>query len=89
MLWPGLVAHAVAIDVDLDVLQQLSDIKVASVLCPATADNPCDGGQLFPEGVLFLDGVHWFGENGVDEGAWPSSSYEVGVDKVGVESVRP
>jgi hypothetical protein len=25
----------------------------------------------------------------VDEGAWPSSSYEVGVDKVGVESVRP
>jgi len=52
MSWPGLVIHAMAIDVDLDVLQQLINIKVASVLRLATADNPCDGSQLFPEGFF-------------------------------------
>lgn len=77
MHWPVLVPHTLAIDVDIDILQQLLHIMVAPVPCPTIADDPCDGCQVLSEGVLFLDGVHWFGEDRFDEAAFSSSGEEV------------
>lgn len=85
MHWPVFVSHTVTIDVDIGVLQQLFDIKVASVMRGTAADNPCDGGQVLSEIVLLLDGVHWFGEDVVKECSLSSSCHEVGRHKVRVE----
>lgn len=82
MHWPVLVLHTESIDVDFNVLQQLIDINVATVLRLTAADDPCDGCQILSKDVLFLYGVHWFGEDGVDECSWFSSGYEVGMHKV-------
>lgn len=55
---PVLVLHAMAIDIDIDVLEQLLDIKVASILRSAAAHNPCDGREVSPKGILLFDCVY-------------------------------
>lgn len=82
MLWPVLVAHTVTIDVDFNVLQQLLDIKVATIVRRTAADDPCDGRQILSKDVLFLDGVDWFGENVVEECSGSSSCHKISRYKV-------
>ena len=85
-----LIPHAVAIDVDIDILEKLLDLKMASVLCLAVADYPGNGRQLPSKLVLFLDCILWLCEDVGDIRPRPSACMEVGLHKVGgVERIGP
>lgn len=93
---PFTVFHTVAIDVDVDVFEELVDKEASTIEAVAVADDPCDGGEpsivgltLKAKCILLLQSHHRLSENLANERVRSQTWSEVGLDKVGIEPICP
>lgn len=93
---PFTVFHTFAINVNVDVFEELVDKEASTIEAHVVADDPCDRGEpssvvltLKAEYILLLQSHHRLSENLANERVWSQARSEVGLDEVGIESICP